>query len=271
MALFDAISFLGPAEPRRGAGQGDQPGQGRSPLLFVEINTGGEPQKAGVLPEDGRSISSRIAGMTYGLTVAGLMCLPPADEPPAPHFALTAKIARRNELNLLSMGMSADFPAAIAMGSTHVRVGTAIFGRGAIRIEYRFSFFATGVHTRRSQLPHPHSDAAGGGTAVRPCHVHEDRTASPRDPRPRVVIDLDDQVVVGHPPARAGRLVHWPSAGTAGCSGGRPGPRPRDGAVDPAHRQYASAGAGCDRAATTAAAAGSGRAASRAVALASLG
>ena len=64
----------------------------------------------------------------YGLAGAGLMCLPPADEPPAPHFALTAKIARRNEMNLLSMGMSADFREAIAMGSTHVRIGTAIFG-----------------------------------------------------------------------------------------------------------------------------------------------
>jgi uncharacterized pyridoxal phosphate-containing UPF0001 family protein len=65
---------------------------------------------------------------TYRLTISGLMCLPPANEPPVPHFALTAKIARRNGLNLLSMGMSADFPTAIAFGATHVRVGTAIFG-----------------------------------------------------------------------------------------------------------------------------------------------
>ena len=64
----------------------------------------------------------------YGLVIAGLMCIPPADEPPAPHFALTAKIAQRNGLALLSMGMSADFPVAIAFGATHVRVGTAIFG-----------------------------------------------------------------------------------------------------------------------------------------------
>ena len=63
-----------------------------------------------------------------GLTVSGLMCLPPANEPPAPHFALTAKIARRNEVNLLSMGMSTDFPAAVGLGATHVRIGTAIFG-----------------------------------------------------------------------------------------------------------------------------------------------
>ena len=71
---------------------------------------------------------------TYGLAIAGLMCIPPADEPPAPHFALTAKIAQRNGLKLLSMGMSADFPTAIAFGATHVRVGTAIFGeQGAER------------------------------------------------------------------------------------------------------------------------------------------
>jgi pyridoxal phosphate enzyme (YggS family) len=101
--------------------------QGRKPLLFVEINTGAEPQKAGVLPEAANDFL-RDCREKYGLTISGLMCLPPANEPPAPHFALTAKIARRNEMNLLSMGMSADFKFAIAMGATHVRVGTAIFG-----------------------------------------------------------------------------------------------------------------------------------------------
>ena len=101
--------------------------QGRTPLIFVEINTGGEPQKSGVLPEQADDFLKDCRDK-YGLRVAGLMCLPPAGEPPAPHFALTAKIARRNEMNLLSMGMSADFPEAIAMGSTHVRIGTAIFG-----------------------------------------------------------------------------------------------------------------------------------------------
>jgi PLP dependent protein len=102
--------------------------QGRSPLLFVEVNTGAEPQKAGVLPED---VDAFLAACrdTYGLTISGLMCLPPREEAPAPHFALTAKIARRNGLDLLSMGMSADFATAIAMGATHVRVGTAIFGK----------------------------------------------------------------------------------------------------------------------------------------------
>jgi pyridoxal phosphate enzyme (YggS family) len=101
--------------------------QGRSPLLFVEINTGAEPQKAGVLPEDADDFL-RGCRETYGLTVRGLMCIPPFEEPPGPHFALTAKIAHRNGLDLLSLGMSADFPTAIAFGATHVRVGTAIFG-----------------------------------------------------------------------------------------------------------------------------------------------
>lgn len=99
----------------------------RRPLLFIEINTGAEPQKAGVLPENADAFLARCRD-SYGLSVHGLMCIPPFDEPPAPHFALTAKIASRNGLKLLSMGMSADYPVAIAMGATHIRVGTAIFG-----------------------------------------------------------------------------------------------------------------------------------------------
>ena len=106
--------------------------QERRPLLFVEINTGAEPQKAGVLPQDADAFLARCRE-AYGLTVAGLMCIPPADEAPAPHFALTAKIAARNGLKLLSMGMSADFATAIAMGATHVRVGSAIFGARDLR------------------------------------------------------------------------------------------------------------------------------------------
>jgi PLP dependent protein len=101
--------------------------QGRKPALFVEVNTGAEPQKAGVLPEETDAFLATCRER-YGLAIAGLMCIPPADEPPAPHFALTAKIARRNGLSLLSMGMSADFTTAIEFGATHVRVGTAIFG-----------------------------------------------------------------------------------------------------------------------------------------------
>ena len=101
--------------------------QGRQPLLLVEINTGAEPQKAGVLPEAADAFL-RDCRDTYGLAIAGLMCIPPLDEPPAPHFALTAKIAARNGLKFLSMGMSADYETAIRFGATHVRVGSAIFG-----------------------------------------------------------------------------------------------------------------------------------------------
>jgi PLP dependent protein len=126
VALFDAIHSLDRPSLAEALAK-EIARQGRSPLLFVEINTGGELQKAGVPPEAADDFLKDCRDK-YGLKVAGLMCLPPADEPPAPHFALTAKIAHRNELNLLSMGMSADFPAAIAMGSTHVRIGTAIFG-----------------------------------------------------------------------------------------------------------------------------------------------
>ena len=101
--------------------------QGQRPTLFVEVNTGGEPQKAGVLPEAADEFLKACRDR-YGFSISGLMCIPPANEPPAPHFALAAKIAARNGLALLSMGMSADFAVAIAFGATHVRVGTAIFG-----------------------------------------------------------------------------------------------------------------------------------------------
>ena len=101
--------------------------QGRRPLLFAEINTGAEPQKAGVLPQDADALPCRLP-RPLRAEIAGLMCIPPHQEAPAPHFALTAKIARRNGLKLLSMGMSADFQTAIAFGATHLRVGSAIFG-----------------------------------------------------------------------------------------------------------------------------------------------
>jgi pyridoxal phosphate enzyme (YggS family) len=100
---------------------------GRQPLLFVQVNTGAEPQKAGVLPEQADGFIQACRA-TYGLVVTGLMCIPPVDQPPAPHFALAAKIARRNGLAHLSMGMSADFAVAVAFGATHVRIGSAIFG-----------------------------------------------------------------------------------------------------------------------------------------------
>jgi pyridoxal phosphate enzyme (YggS family) len=126
VALFDAIHSIDrPSVAEALARQIER--QGRRPMLFVEVNTGGEPQKSGVLPQ---ATDAFIAAcrQRHGLVVSGLMCIPPADEPPAPHFALTAKIARRNGLCLLSMGMSADFETAIELGATHVRIGTAIFG-----------------------------------------------------------------------------------------------------------------------------------------------
>ena len=102
--------------------------QNRHPLLFAEINTGAEAQKAGVLPENADAFL-RACREDYALEISGLMCIPPLDEAPAPHFALTAKIAQRNGLKLLSMGMSADFAIAVQFGATHVRVGSAIFGQ----------------------------------------------------------------------------------------------------------------------------------------------
>ncbi len=126
VALFDAIHSVDRASLAEALAK-EIAKQGRAPTLFVEVNTGAEPQKAGVLPEAADAFINTCRER-YGLAIAGLMCIPPADEPPAPHFALTAKIAKRNGLSLLSMGMSADFPLAIAFGATHVRVGTAIFG-----------------------------------------------------------------------------------------------------------------------------------------------
>ena len=133
VALFDAIHSVDRPSLAEALAK-EIARQGRTPTLFVEVNTGAEPQKAGVLPEETDAFL-KACRERYGLTIAGLMCLPPAHEPPAPHFALTAKIARRNGLSLLSMGMSADFPLAIEFGATHVRIGTAIFGERAARGE----------------------------------------------------------------------------------------------------------------------------------------
>jgi pyridoxal phosphate enzyme (YggS family) len=126
VALFDAIETVDrPRLAEALAREFDR--SGRRPDLFVEINTGEEPQKSGVLPAaaDGFVAECR---RDYGLAIAGLMCIPPLDEEPAMHFALLAEIARRNGIAGLSMGMSADFEIAIRLGATHVRVGTAIFG-----------------------------------------------------------------------------------------------------------------------------------------------
>jgi len=126
VALFDVIETL------------DRPGladalarsmaaSGKTVRLYVQVNTGEEPQKAGVAPEEADAFIAECRERR-GLSIEGMMCIPPADEPPGPHFALLAKIARRNGLAGLSMGMSADFETAIALGATSVRVGSALFG-----------------------------------------------------------------------------------------------------------------------------------------------
>lgn len=101
--------------------------QGRSPRLYVQVNTGDEPQKAGVSPTEAAAFVARCRG-SHGLEIEGLMCIPPADENPGPHFALLEKLGREAGTEKLSMGMSGDYETAIAFGATSVRVGSAIFG-----------------------------------------------------------------------------------------------------------------------------------------------
>jgi pyridoxal phosphate enzyme (YggS family) len=126
VALFDAIHSVDrPSICQALAKEIDS--QKKHPQLFVQVNTGEEPQKAGIAPGEADAFIARCRD-TYGLQISGLMCIPPVNEPPSAHFALTAKIAARNGLKNLSMGMSADFAEAIMLGATHVRVGSAIFG-----------------------------------------------------------------------------------------------------------------------------------------------
>ncbi|BCG70116.1 YggS family pyridoxal phosphate enzyme [Mesorhizobium sp. 113-1-2] len=101
--------------------------QGRAPKLYVQVNTGSEPQKAGIEPRDAVAFVARCRDV-HGLAIEGLMCIPPADENPGPHFALLEKLAREAGVEKLSMGMSGDYETAIAFGATSVRVGSAIFG-----------------------------------------------------------------------------------------------------------------------------------------------
>jgi pyridoxal phosphate enzyme (YggS family) len=125
MGLFEAIHALD--RPRLARVLADLAQErGACPDLFVQVNTGAEPQKAGVLPEAADAFIADCRAMD--LPVRGLMCIPPVDEAPAPHFALLARIAARNGLAGLSMGMSGDFEEAVALGATHVRIGSAIFG-----------------------------------------------------------------------------------------------------------------------------------------------
>jgi pyridoxal phosphate enzyme (YggS family) len=126
VALFDAIHSVDRPSICQALAK-EIESQKKRPQLFVQINTGEEPQKAGIAPQDADAFIAACRD-NYGLEISGLMCIPPVNEAPAPHFALTAKIAARNGLTNLSMGMSADFATAIQFGATHVRVGSAIFG-----------------------------------------------------------------------------------------------------------------------------------------------
>jgi PLP dependent protein len=126
VALFDAIHSVDRPSICEALAK-EINSQKKSPELFVQLNTGEERQKAGIAPDEADAFIASCREK-YGLSISGLMCIPPVDEAPAPHFALTAKIAARNGLNNLSMGMSADFAIAIQFGATHIRVGSAIFG-----------------------------------------------------------------------------------------------------------------------------------------------
>jgi pyridoxal phosphate enzyme (YggS family) len=129
VAVFDVIETLDREKLAKALAEEAQR-QGRAPRLYVQVNTGEEPQKAGVTPAEADGFIA-AARETYGLAVEGLMCIPPAAEPAGPHFALLARIAARNGLARLSMGMSDDFETAIRFGATSVRVGSAIFGARA--------------------------------------------------------------------------------------------------------------------------------------------
>ena len=126
VAFFDVIETLDRDRLARAVAEAVQ-AAGRAPRLYVQVNTGEGPQRAGVAPAE---TDAFIAAMRrdYGLQVEGLMCIPPADEAAGPHFALLAKLAARNGVSALSMGMSADFETAIRFGATSVRVGSALFG-----------------------------------------------------------------------------------------------------------------------------------------------
>lgn len=124
--FFDVIETLDREKLARKLAEAGQK-LGRLPRLFVQVNTGEEPQKAGVLPRD-LDAFLKIVRTEYGLSPEGLMCIPPVDEAPSPHFVFLRQLAQRNGLQNLSMGMSADFETAVKLGASHVRVGSALFG-----------------------------------------------------------------------------------------------------------------------------------------------
>jgi len=126
VALFDVIHTVD-REKIASALAGEMKKQNRKPVLFIQVNTGSEPQKAGIEPTQ-TEVFYHICRDKYGLEISGLMCIPPVGENPGPHFALLRKLGKKTGLTALSMGMSSDYDIAIEMGATHVRVGNAIFG-----------------------------------------------------------------------------------------------------------------------------------------------
>ncbi|MBO6894432.1 MAG: YggS family pyridoxal phosphate-dependent enzyme [Roseibium sp.] len=126
VATFDVIHTVDRPKIAR-ALKSEMDKQGRNLPCFVQVNTGEEPQKAGVAPKDVDAFVAECRD-TFGLNIVGLMCIPPVEEAPGEYFALLEKIAKRNGLSRLSMGMSSDYPVAVGFGATHVRVGSAIFG-----------------------------------------------------------------------------------------------------------------------------------------------
>jgi pyridoxal phosphate enzyme (YggS family) len=126
VALFDVIETVDRPKLAKALAE-EMTKQGRQISCYVEVNTGAEPQKAGIPPEEVEAFLETCR-TEYGLPIAGLMCIPPADEEPALHFALLADLAKRHGLPVISMGMSGDYETAVRFGATHVRVGTAIFG-----------------------------------------------------------------------------------------------------------------------------------------------
>jgi hypothetical protein len=126
VALFDVIETIDRQKIAR-AIAAEMEKQGRAPRLFIQVNTGEEAQKAGIPPQDADAFIAQCRE-DLGLAIEGLMCIPPAKDDPAPHFALLAKIAARQGVKALSMGMSADYRLAAQLGATHVRIGTGLFG-----------------------------------------------------------------------------------------------------------------------------------------------
>jgi len=126
VSFFDCIETVDREKIARAIAEEIQK-SGRHPRLYIQVNTGAEPQKAGVLPQEADRFITQCR-KDYGLTISGLMCIPPVDDQASPHFALLNKLAERNGLTELSMGMSADYELAIQLGATHVRIGSALFG-----------------------------------------------------------------------------------------------------------------------------------------------